>query len=109
VTGYLPAYALTLAAEPPLYALALRRLGVPARRGYALGLLVNVTSHPLAWLVVYRAVGSSSAGVVAAEAFAIGWEAGLLWRVLRREATLLVALSLLANGASLGLGAALLR
>lgn len=111
MSGYLAALLLTLAVEPPLYALALRRgLGVPPRRGYAEGLLANATSHPLTWLVLFPLAGSSSLAVAAGvELFVVAWEAGLLRLRLGRDLPLLAALSFVVNAVSLGLGAALLR
>lgn len=112
MTGYLAALLLTLAVEPPLYALALRLgLHVRPRRGYAEGLLANVTSHPLTWLVLFPLASSSRPLLAAAavEAFVVAWEAGLLRLRLGRELPLLVGVSFLANAASLGLGAVLLR
>lgn len=110
MTGYLAAYALTLAVEPPLVAYALRRwCGVPAGRGYRDGLLANATSHPLTWLVLYPLVGPGYAAFVAVEAFAVAWEASLLrWRV-GRDAVTIVALSLVANAVSLAFGTLLPR
>lgn len=110
MTGYLAAYLLTLAVEPPLYAVALRLLGDPWRRGYAAALLANATSHPLTWLVLYRALPSGRvASFVVVEAFAVAWEALVLRRLLRHEAAPLAGLSLVANAVSLGAGAVLLR
>jgi hypothetical protein len=107
VTGYLAALLLTVAVEAPLYALALRRwLGEPSRHGLAAGLLLNASSHPLAWLLLYQHAGS---GLATVEAFAVAWEAALLWLWLRREPGLLAGLALVANAVSLGLGAAVLR
>ena len=106
MTGYAAALLLTVAVETPLYGLALRRwLERPWRQALLAGLLVNASSHPLAWLLLYRAGG----GLAAVEAFAVGWEAGLLWLWLRREAALLLGLALVANAVSLGLGAVVLR
>lgn len=109
--GYAAAFALTLLVEPPVYAVALRVLyGVRPRRGYLDGLLANATSHPLTWLVLYPLLGGGYAAFVAAEAFAVAWEAGLLRLRLGRDTAGLVAVSLVANAVSLGLGAlALLR
>jgi type IV secretory pathway VirB2 component (pilin) len=102
LTGYLAALAVTLAVEPPLWALALRRLGVPARRGYAVGLLGNATSHPLTWLVLFRVLpGPRGAAFVVVEAFAVGWEAAVARVALRRDLPALLGVSLLANAASL--------
>ncbi|HVF05525.1 MAG TPA: hypothetical protein VNA20_11855 [Frankiaceae bacterium] len=112
MTGYLAALLLTLAVEPPLYALALRRaLGVPARRGYAEALLANATSHPLTWLVLYPLVDDARPIVAVAlvEAFVVAWEAGLLRVRLGRDLPLLVGLSFVVNAVSVGLGALLLR
>ena len=110
MTGYLAAFLLTLAVEPPLYALALR-LGLEksARRGYAEGLLANATSHPLTWLVLYPLTDGSFAAAAAVEAFVVAWEAGLLRLRLGRDLPLLVGVSLVANAVSLGLGAVVLR
>jgi hypothetical protein len=109
VSGYLAAYALTLAVEPPLYALALRLLGDRWRRGYGAGLLVNATSHPLTWLVLWPLLSpvSRAGALVAGEAFAVAWEAGWLRRALRHDLLPLVATALAANAVSLGLGALL--
>jgi hypothetical protein len=112
VSGYLAALLLTLAVEPPLYALGLR-LGarVRPRRGYAEGLLANATSHPLTWLVLFplAPAGRPLLAAAAVEAFVVAWEAGLLrWR-LGRDLPLLVGLSFVVNAVSLGLGAVLLR
>lgn len=112
MNGYPAAYALTLAVEPPLCALAAARLAKEPWRGYRAGLVGNATSHPLTWLVLYPWLSGhwpAVAGFVAAEAFAVGWEAAVLVRWLRREPALLLAVSLVTNAVSLGLGAALLR
>lgn len=110
MTGYLAALLLTLAVEPPLYALALRLgMGVRPRRGYAEGLLANATSHPLTWLVLFPLTDESFAAAAAVEAFVVAWEAGLLRVRLGRELPLLVGVSFVVNAVSLGLGAAVLR
>jgi hypothetical protein len=107
VTGYLAALLLTLAVEPPLYAVALRAgLRVPPLRGYLEGLLANATSHPLAFVVLYPLTGESVALV---EAFVVAWEAALLRVRLGHDLPLLAGLSLVCNAVSLGLGAAVLR
>jgi hypothetical protein len=110
VSGYVAALLLTLAVEPPLYALALRRgIGVRSRRGYAEGLLANATSHPLTWLVLFPLTGRSLAAAAAVEAFVVAWEAGLLRLRLGSDLPLLVGMSFVVNAVSLGLGAAVLR
>lgn len=110
MSGYVAALLLTLAVEPPLYALALRLgLGVPPRRGYAEGLLANATSHPLTWLVLFPLTEGSLAAAALVELFVVAWEAGLLRLRLGRDLPLLVGLSFVVNAVSLGLGAAVLR
>lgn len=110
MTGYLAALLLTLAVEPPLYALALRSgLGVRPRRGYLEALLANATSHPFTWLVLYPLGGGSLATAAAVEAFVVAWEAGLLRLRLGRELPVLVGVSFVVNAVSLGLGAIVLR
>lgn len=111
MSGYLAALLLTLAVEPPLYALALRYgMGVRPRRGYAEALLANATSHPLTWLVLFPLGDDGSLATAAAvEAFVVAWEAGLLRLRLGRELPLLVGVSFVVNAVSLGLGAAVLR
>lgn len=114
MTGYVPALLVTLAVEPPLYVAALRLLGDPRPwwRGYAAGLLVNVTSHPLTWLVLWPALSGrvpSGVAFVAVEAFAVAWEAALLRVYLRRDLALLTGVSLVVNALSLGAGALAFR
>lgn len=114
MSDYLPALLLTLAVEPPLYCIALRYIGEPRWwRGYGLGLLVNGTSHPLTWLVLWHLL--TGAGVPkpvafpAVEAFAVTWEAALLYAYLRRDLALLAGVSFAVNGVSLALGAVVFR
>jgi hypothetical protein len=110
VSGYLAAYLLTVGLEPPLYALALRLMGEPWRRGYGAALLANLSSHPLTWLVLYRLLPWSGLGaLVVVEAFAVTWEAVLLRRLLRHDVAPLVGLSLVLNAVSIGVGALVLR
>lgn len=110
--GYLAALLLTLAVEPPLYALALRHAaGVRPLPGYVDGLLANATSHVVAWIFLFP-LGPADrpfATTAAVEAFVVAWEAGFLWLRLRRELPLLVGLSFVVNAVSLGLGAVVLR
>jgi hypothetical protein len=110
VTGYVPALLLTLAVEPPLYAFALRRLGLPWRRGYPAGLLVNASSHPIAWLLMWAALPHSwrpTGSLAVVEAYAVAWEAALLALWLRRDVAVLIGVSFVVNAVSLGLGAGL--
>lgn len=112
MNGYPAAYVLTLAVEPPLCALAARRLVGDAWRGYRAGLVGNATSHPFTWLVLYPWLSGhapSTAAFAAAEAVAVAWEAAVLVALLRREPALLVALAFVTNAVSLGLGVLLPR
>jgi hypothetical protein len=114
MTGYAAALLLTLAVEPPLYAaaLALLRDGHPWPQRYAAGLLANATSHPLTWLVLWRALSPHVASFVAfaaVEAFAVAWEAALLRAYLGRDLAVLAGVACAVNAVSLGLGALLLH
>lgn len=110
MSGYVAALLLTLAVEPPLYALALRLgLGAPPVRGYANGLLANATSHPLTWLVLFPLTDASLGAAALVELFVVAWEAGLLRLRLGRDLPLLVGVSFVVNATSLALGAAVLR
>jgi hypothetical protein len=106
VRGWLAAYLLTLLVEPFVYAAALRLLGDRGPRGYVAGLLVNATSHPLAWLVLWPLLSGVSRGgeFIAVEAFAVAWEASWLRVATRHAWAPLVATALAANAVSLGLG-----
>jgi hypothetical protein len=106
--GYVAALLFTLVVEPPLWAFALRRLGLSWRRGYLAGLLVNASSHPLAWLVLWPLVPHAwrpTGALAVVEAFAVGWEAALLALWLRRDVAVLAGVSFIVNAVSLGLGA----
>lgn len=114
LSGYGAALLLTLAVEPPLYvaALALLRDEHPWPQRYAAGLLVNATSHPLTWLVLWRALSphvASFAALAAVEAFAVAWEAALLRAYLGRDLAVLAGVACAVNAVSLGLGALLLH
>jgi hypothetical protein len=110
VSGYVAALLLTVAGETPLYGVALHGYaGRPWHQALAAGLLVNASSHPVAWLLLYRAAGPGTAAFVCVEVFATAWEAGWLWLWLRRAPAPLTALALAANAVSLALGAVLLR
>lgn len=102
---WLFAFALTLACELPIYWIALRRpLGGNAR-ALAVGVAVNVATHPLAWqlavghvmpwLAIEGAVTIAEAAMVFAAARALG-------RRLPLHEALLVALA--ANAFSAGVG-----
>lgn len=69
---------------------------------------VNAVSHPLLWFGLQPrlvdATGSDLLGIVAAEAVVVGLEAGLAFFVVRRDLGPLVALSVLANLASVLVG-----
>lgn len=104
VTGYATALAVTLAAETLVYTAGLPRLGPVSRRAAATaGLLVNLASHPVAWLVLWPVSGGIPGFVVVETMVCVGeWAALRRWRPF--DGPLLVALVLVANGASLGAG-----
>jgi hypothetical protein len=103
------ALGLTLLVEVPVYTFALPALvGVPRRRAVALGVLVNLISHPLLWFVAYpgivSATGSNLAALVVSEtAVWLGEAVGLRLVVGGRFGDLLLV-SLVANAASIWVG-----
>ena len=106
--SYLAALGLTLVIEVPVYAGFLRsELSILARRGVAAGAVVNLVSHPVAFLVVMpllaRPLGFFPALVVI-EAGVWVAESALLWSWLRRDLDLLGLAALLANAVSLAAG-----
>lgn len=111
--AWLAAFLFTEAVEIPLYLLALRpppRLAallgagqVPGSPGVHLGVaaLASLLTHPFVWFAFPLLDAPYLAQVASAEAFAVLVEAGWLRAAGLRHALLW---SLLANGASLGLG-----
>lgn len=103
------AWALTLLIEVPIWVALLERvLEVDRRRAVAVAIGVNAVSHPLLWFLLQPllvdATGSDLLGIVAAEAVVVGFEAALAYLVVRRDPGPLVALSVLANLASVLVG-----
>ena len=105
---YLESLGLTLSMEIPVYALALWvLLEVRPSSGVVAGLLVNLVSHPLAFLVFQAALHGRvgyGASLVIVELWAWLGEAALLYVWLRREPWTLLGISLVANAVSLGVG-----
>jgi hypothetical protein len=96
--AYPLALALTLAVEVPVYAFSLRQARVLSfRRAAALGVLVNLLTHPALW---YGLSWAGPAWLVPAEAAVVLAEALALWLILRRDPALLLLVSLFANTAS---------
>jgi hypothetical protein len=117
VGAYLRALALTLTIEVPLYVAVLGPPGA-ALRGPALawgracryGFVVNLVSHPLAFLVAYpllRHLVGRTVSLILVEVGVIVLEAAMLRRWLRDEQVALIA-SALVNVVSLTVGMALL-
>jgi hypothetical protein len=103
---WLRAFAISLAVELAIGVPLLRERGWPVR--VAAVAVANLASHPILWFVLLRLGLSFEVRHVLAEAWAIGVELGIYVLVfpaigVRRAA----AVSLLANGASLGVGIAL--
>jgi hypothetical protein len=111
VIRYAIALGLTLAIEVPVYAAVLSRLGhVRIGRGAQVGVLVNLVSHPLAFLVarpLLRRVMDDTAALAVVEVAVMLGEAWGVWRITRGAPAALVGAAL-ANTASLALGLALL-
>jgi hypothetical protein len=110
LSGWLPAFLLTIATETPVYLLALRRaLGWP--RALFVALLLNLLTHPLAWSTITRARDpfprvflTVEAGVFVTEAILILVLGRAAWARRRIGITEALAISFAANGLSAGLG-----
>lgn len=104
----IPALLLTLAVEVPLYAVALRALGLATwRRAALLGVLVNLLTHPLLWW--FLAPRPAAGRLWGAEAAVVVAEAAVLWVACRRDPALLLVTSLGANATSVLIGLLLLQ
>ncbi|MBV1855971.1 hypothetical protein [Catellatospora tritici] len=103
MSPYPAALALTLAVEVPLYAVALHAgWRVPWVRAGAIGVGVNLVTHPVLWSALWqvRGVGAYPVLLVAAEAAVCATEAALLAWWLRRPDRLLVVLAVGVNALS---------
>lgn len=113
---YVVALGLTLAIETPLYSLGLA-FGNGSGRGDwrgggTTGVRVNLVSHPIAFLIAFPIlvpVIGALAALVAVEVGVVYLEAVLVWRRRRADPLGALALSCVANLASLAIGLALLR
>jgi hypothetical protein len=90
---YLAALALTLAIEVPVYGMVLR-----LRPAWALAVLVNLVTHPVVWLLLADRASVGLFALVEVAAWLV--EFGLMWAVLRRSASVLLATAVLANSLS---------
>ncbi|MEI8081679.1 MAG: hypothetical protein WCI74_07530 [Actinomycetes bacterium] len=110
--SYLAALALTMIVETPIYYLMLSRLAhVRSQQAIIAGIVVNLISHPLFTAVLVPAaeqVMSPIASVLVGEAVVCALEAGLLYAWLRRDAAIVIAASLMANGCSFAVGLVLM-
>ncbi len=111
MTRYAIALALTLAIEVPLYTAVLWRMGaVPVQRSVFVGIVVNLVSHPLAFVVVHpllrRATGDAASLAIVEVAVMLG-EAWGAWGLTRQAPAALVAAAA-ANTVSLTIGVLLL-
>ncbi|MEW2358635.1 hypothetical protein [Spirillospora sp. NPDC029432] len=104
MTGYPAALALTLAAELPVYAVALRvLLGVRVAAALAAATGVNLVTHPLVWLTLGAAArfqGGYEIALLPVEIAAWLTEAAILYALLRRRGRNLVCVAVAANAVS---------
>jgi hypothetical protein len=113
IERYALALSLTLLIESPVYALLLVFVsGVSARAATLSGVRVNLVSHPaafgFAFPLLLPALGyGTTLGLV--EGFVVVLEATLLWESLRRDAMVLGASSVVANGLSFAVGLLIIR
>lgn len=115
--GFALAFALTCVIEIPVYLLAFVALGwirsprrpdapLSAARGVALGLGVNLLTHPAFWAAAHRLPGLAT--VIVGELAVVTIEAVVVLAVVRRRPLSCLAVALLANAASAVLGSLLL-
>ncbi len=109
--AYLLALAVTVVVETPVYALMLQReLTLDARRGAAAGVIVNLVSHPLAFLVAMPLIAPKFGflpALIVVEAGVWTLEGLLLWAWRRCDPERLGLAALVANLLSLSVGLAL--
>ncbi len=108
------ALALTLLIEIPIYTALLERvIGATRRSALTAAVVVNVISHPLAFLVIGRTlerpIGTLGA-IIVVEVF-VAWlgEAALLWLGYRRAFPELVGIAFVANATSVAIGLLIFR
>ncbi len=108
------ALALTLLIEVPIYTSLLQRvIDATFRSALAAAIVVNLISHPLAFLVIGRALEGpfgTTGAVVFVEIF-VAWlgEAALLWLIYRRAFAELVGIAFAANAVSFAIGLLIVR
>lgn len=114
MTAYAVALALTLLIEVPIYGAGLTRLGaLPFRRAITIGVVVNLVSHPLAFLGVFpqlrHPLGDAAALIVVELAVMLGEAWGVWWLAGRGRAIASTGMitAAMANTVSLALGLAL--
>jgi hypothetical protein len=106
--SYLWSLGLTLLIEVPVYAAGLAGLcGVRLVPGAAAGTVVNLITHPIGFLVVLPALQPHTGywtALALLEVLVWPAEALMLFAWLRRDLRVLLGLSFVANGLSLGIG-----
>lgn len=110
--GYAAALAFTLAVEVPLALLWLGRLGLATGRALRSATVVNLVSHPVAFLVAWQLVTRVVPGAVALVVIEFGvivGEAAGYRRLAGVDGESALQLAAVANAASLGIGWVLLR
>ena len=107
--AWLKAFLLTIGIECPIAALVLRPRDFGMPRLVALVAFANLATHPLVWFVFPALPVAPLAALVMSELWAFGAEALFFALAFRVSTARAVSASLLANGASLGVGLALYR
>ncbi|MEI6622117.1 MAG: hypothetical protein WCP28_09450 [Actinomycetes bacterium] len=112
VVPYLTALTMTLIIETPIYWYLLTRFaGVRTRQAITAAVVINLVSHPLFTFVfvpLTTALVAPVTAILIGESGVCALEAGLLYAWLRRDAAVVVASVLIANGCSFGIGLILL-
>lgn len=94
------ALAVTLAVELPVYALALRALGLSLVRAAVAAVAVNLLTHPVVWLAISHAEAAYWRAFVVAELAAWLVEAVAVYAWVRRDGRLIALTALVANAGS---------
>lgn len=105
VIAWLKAFVLTVAIEIPVAAVAFRRDEPSLGRRAGLIFYASLATHPAVWFIFPRLELTYTEMVIAAETWAVAAEAVLYALVFRGvELWRAAAISLIANGASYGIG-----
>jgi hypothetical protein len=102
--GWVRAFLLTLLVEEVVVLAMTRGDAEPRGRRAALVLFANLATHPSVWFFFPLALRDDSSRLIASEAWAVLLEAAFYWLTMKMTESRALAVSAIANGASLGIG-----